>query len=140
MNSKDEEIIERFIVLRSQGSALSQIAAELNVGKSTLIRWSRKYHHRIRNLQAVETEALSEDCKISRRRCLENLGEDIQRIREELARRDLKDVSTARLFLLSARLRHEAARLNGPLKLSEPLGEAGASEEEFSDPTIQWED
>ena len=138
MNCIDEEIIERFIVLRSQGCAFARIATELNVAKSTLIRWSRKYHHRIQNLQAVETEALSEDFKISRRRCLETLGEDIQKIREELARRDLKDVSTARLFVLSARLRKEAARLNGPLKLSEPLGDS-TSEDQSADPTIQWE-
>lgn len=139
MNSKDDEIIERFILLRSQDWTLARIATELNVSKGTLIRWSSKHHQRIANLRAVETEALSEDCKISRRRCLETLSEDIAKIREELARRDLKEISTTRLFMLSGRLRSEAARLNGPLKLSAPANELATSEEQFTDPTIHWE-
>ena len=139
MNAKAPEIIDRFIELRAQAWSLARIAAELNVSKPTLIRWSRKHHLRIANLRAIETEALSEQCRLSRRACLENLSEDARRIREELARRNLADIPTARLVTLSALLRAEALRLNSPLRLSEQVSTVGPDEEQFADPTISWE-
>ncbi len=39
----DEITTERFIELRSQGWPFARLAAELNVSKPTLIKWSRKH-------------------------------------------------------------------------------------------------
>ncbi|HSU55381.1 MAG TPA: hypothetical protein VLT36_15100 [Candidatus Dormibacteraeota bacterium] len=121
MNSKDPAVIERFIDLRAQGWPFARIATELNVSKPTLINWSRLHQHRIRNLHALEMEALAEHHKLSRRHCLESLAEDERRLRDELANRDLKDIPTARLLLLLAAVRKEANAINGPLPLAEPV-------------------
>ncbi len=139
MNTKEPELIDRFIELRAQGRSLASIAAELNVSKPTLIKWSRKHHLQISNLRAIESEALADQLRLSRRICLENLGEDAHRIREELARRSLADIPTARLVTLSALVRAEALRLSGPLRLSEQVSSVGPDEERFADPTISWE-
>ena len=139
MNAKSPELIDRFIELRAAGATFGDIAAELQVSKPTLIAWSRKHHLRIRNLRALETEARAEQCKISRPACLDNLGEDLRRIREEIARRDLGDIPTARLFLLAARLRNEANRLNGPVHLSDSTGDLGDEENQLLEPSIDWE-
>jgi transposase-like protein len=139
MNAKEPEIIDRFIELRAQGCTVARIATELNVCKNTLLKWGRRHHHRIQNLRALETEALSEQCRLSPRICLENLGEDSRRIRDELARRNLEDVPTSRLFFLAALVRREARRLNGPLRISESVTDLGPEADLFTQPTITWE-
>ncbi len=40
---KDQETIQKFIELRSQGWTYARLMAELNVSKPTLINWSRKF-------------------------------------------------------------------------------------------------
>lgn len=139
MNTKEPELAERFIELRAQGWTFARLAVELNVSKPTLIAWSRKHHHRIRNLRALENETLAEQCQVSRQRCVEDLGEATRRLREEIARRDLSDVPTARLFVLAARLRMEASHFNGPLRLSESTDAIPPEENQYLDPTIDWE-
>ncbi len=135
---KDPDVIDRFVELRAQGWAFSRIAAELNVHKNTLVVWSRKHQHRIQNLRALEIESLSEQFKLSRQTCLEALAEDSRRIREELARRDLADIPTARLVLLAARLRAEASRLHGPLQLAESIPDTDLDEQPAS-ALVTWE-
>jgi transposase-like protein len=135
---KDNDLIDRFVELRAKGWSFSRIAAELDVHKNTLLAWSRKHQHRIRNLRALEIESLSERFKISRETCLEALAEDVRRIREELSRRDLKDIPTARLVTLAAALRAETNCLTQPLVLSEPVPDS-TPDEEFPQPTLSWQ-
>src|SRR5690242_20195955 len=123
MNTKDQETVDRFIELRAQGWTLVRICAELNVSKQTLITWSRRHRYRLQNIRALETEAVSDQYKLSQRSCLETLGEDLRRFREELARRDLADIPTARLALIVDHLRTEAKKATGPLQLAEPITE-----------------
>jgi hypothetical protein len=137
MNEKDPEIIDRFIQLRAQGWPMLRISTELKVSRPTLIAWSRKHRFRIQNQRALETELISDRCKLSRQICLETLGEDLRRLREELARRDLADIPTARLLDLSVSLRAEANQLNGPLHLAEPIS-AEAQPDEITDPVTYW--
>lgn len=139
MNAKDPQVIEQFIALRAQGWSFARIAAELDVSKPTLILWSRQHQHRIRNLQALETEAAAEQCKLSRRHCLQSLADDERRLRDELARRDLKDIPTARLVLLLAALRKEANALNGPPLLAEPVPADAPLAEQMPEPALTWE-
>jgi len=56
---KDQETIQKFIELRSQGWTYARLMAELNVSKPTLINWSRKFQFQIQNLRAIELEALA---------------------------------------------------------------------------------
>jgi hypothetical protein len=139
MNTKNPELIDRFIELRAQGWTFPRIAAELNVARSTLILWSHKHYHRIRNLRITELEALAESCKVSPRANLETVGDDLQRLRAEIAKRDLSDIPTARLFALVAHLRSEAARLNGPLHFSESTASLPKDDEQYLEPVVDWE-
>lgn len=104
-----------------------------------MIAWSRKFAHRIQNLRALENEALAEQSKVSRRACLENLGEDVRRIRGELLKRDLGDIPTARLLTLAALLRSEANRVNGPVHLSEAITGDAPEEDQIANPAVTWE-
>ena len=53
---KDQETVQSFIELRSQGASYARIAQQLGVAKSTLINWSREHQHLIQNLRAIEWE------------------------------------------------------------------------------------
>jgi DNA-binding XRE family transcriptional regulator len=55
---KDKQTKERFMELRGRGVPLANIAAEIEVSKTTLINWERDLKEQIDNLRAVELEAL----------------------------------------------------------------------------------
>ena len=117
---KDKETIRRFIDLRAQGLSFAAIAAQLKVSKPTLILWSRTHQFEIQNLRAVETEALAERCFASRQHRWEQVAHHLHRVEVELARRDLKDVSTSSLLLHAARLRQEIRRQVADVSFSTP--------------------
>ncbi|MEI6074227.1 MAG: hypothetical protein WCS94_01550 [Verrucomicrobiota bacterium] len=125
----DRENIARFIVLRSSGWSFNRIAAELNVSKPTLIKWSRLHQFEIANLRAIETENLAESVLGSRAGRWQKLAAQLERIEQEIDQRDLKPVSTAQLHSLAARLRAELMRdCFSPVQFSETTGNIPAEE------------
>ncbi len=139
MNAKDPQTIAKFIELRAQKKTYLEIEAELNVHHNTLVEWSRKYEPDIKNLRELQSEMLCQKLGLSRDACLAALGLDIRRLRDELEKRDLKDVPTDKLIKLLADLRKEAKEYNGPLHFTKRVPES-AGPEEYPDPTIDWED
>ena len=115
---KDHETVQRFIELRAQGLSFARIAQELAVSKNTLIEWSRSHQFEIQNLRSIETELLAERCFASRQQRWESLARHLARLDEELAKRDLSQVPTARLFHLASLLRAEVHRETAPLRFS----------------------
>jgi len=104
---KDHETQQRFIDLRSQGWSFSRIAAELNVSKSTLINWSRKFQSELQNLRAVELEALREKLIDTTEKRTQELANQLRMVEFELQMRDLSKVSTTRLYSIAHSLRRE---------------------------------
>ena len=135
---KPEETVLKFIALRARGLSFERIHQELNVGHGTLIAWSRKYLHQIQNLQQVETEALREQYGLTRRVSAQQLSTDIQRVREELAKRDLSALSTGRLLNLASLPRAEANHLDGPVRFSQPVQDSDPIPDETL-PVVTWE-
>jgi hypothetical protein len=134
---KDQETIARFISLRAQGWTFDRIAVELTVSKPTLITWSRKFQFEIQNLRAIETEALAEKCFAGRQQRWDQISRDLRRVEEELGKRDLADVPTARLLREAARLRAEASREAGAVRFSTSVRSI-PSEEYFED-VLDWQ-
>ena len=106
----DQETIERFKFLRSQGWSFNRIAVELHVSKPTLIKWGRQHQFEIANLRATETEGLIEKFFKPQHERLQHLSKLMQRIELELEQRKLDTVPTARLLSLASSLRAEIAR------------------------------
>ena len=100
---ESSETQKKFIELRAQGLSFSKIAQKLKVSKQTLINWSKDYKEEIANLRAIELEALQEEYYLLRESRIRLFGETVQKIREELSRRDLSNLSTDRLLDLLAR-------------------------------------
>ena len=89
---------EKFIDLRAQGYSYDKIAKQLNKAKQTLIEWNKELQGVIAERRAYELEALYEAYKITKEGRLRSLGETINKLREEIARRDLSEVPTEKLL------------------------------------------
>jgi transcriptional regulator with XRE-family HTH domain len=89
---------EKFIDLRAQGYSYDKIAKELNKAKQTLIEWNKDLQGVIAERRAYELEALYEAYKITKEGRLRSLGETLNRLRDEIARRDLSEVPTEKLL------------------------------------------
>lgn len=101
---KDQETKEGFVELRAKGWSFDRIAQELRVSNQTLINWRREFALQISNLKAIELEALREKFFLLKEQQIEVFGERLKAVRDELDGRDLKDMSTEKLFDLLQKL------------------------------------
>lgn len=95
---KDNKTKQKFIEHRAAGHSFDKIAKELKVAKSTLINWSKEFEYEISNLKAIELESLQEQYYVTKRARIELIGTQIERLKEVLVERDLKDISTEKLL------------------------------------------
>jgi len=114
---KDQETRGRFIELRAQGLSFDKISKELQVSKQTLIDWSKNLQEEIRNLKAIELEALQEKYFLTQAKRLELFGERLKAIKEELDKRDLNDVPTDKLIELFLKFHRVLKDEFAPLEL-----------------------
>ena len=134
---KDQETVQQFIHLRSQGWTFDRIAAELKVSKPTLIEWGRRHQFEIQNLRAIETEALAEKCLASRQKRWEQLGGQFKRLEDELAKRSLDTIPTGQLLSLASKLRAEVGREAGPVRFSTAV--RNIPNEEYFEEVLDWQ-
>src|SRR5262245_53550230 len=133
---KEQETVNKFIELRSQGWSLSRIAAELGVAKSTLVEWSRKFRFEIHNRRALAIEDLHDRTLGTLQHRVSGLAEKLARVEEELRQRGLKEMSTAQLYALAASLRRQIERETGPIRLVIPTNTI--PKEEYVDQIQEW--
>lgn len=131
-----EIAMERFVQLRSEGLSFARIAQELNVSKPTLIKWSRKFQYQIQNLRAIHLEELQEKWLASRSARLEALGQKLQLVEAELAKRDLSTVPTPRLFHVADSLRRQIQREIGRMEFSSPTFDF--PQDEYHEQALDW--
>jgi hypothetical protein len=89
---------QKFMELRATGLSFDKISKEINVSKPTLISWSKELELEIRNLKALEKDALLKEFKLSLEHRVKNLGNLLVSIENEIARRNLEDIPTEKLF------------------------------------------
>lgn len=92
------DLKERFIELRAKGWSFDKIARELGKAKQTLIDWSKELQHEIANRKALELEALYESYFLMREHRLKGYGTMLTKLMDEIAQRDLSDISTDKLL------------------------------------------
>lgn len=124
----DLETQQRFVFLRAEGWSFARIAEDLKVSKPTLINWSRKFQFDIKNQRAIRTEALREKWLSTCDLRVNALGKQLQEVETELARRDLADLSTSRLFGLAHALRRQIQQETGPVEFTTPVSKIPADE------------
>lgn len=93
----------QFIELRARGASFQDIADILNCGKSTLIGWNKEMSDEIAERRAMTKNDILCDYQVARDNRLRYFAELYRNIKNELARRTLRDVpsdkpGTARIF------------------------------------------
>ena len=78
---------DRFIELRAQGHSLAKIASDLGVSKRTLVDWNQQYYQEIRQLRALELEAVYDKILASREKELTWMGAIEEKLAATLAKR-----------------------------------------------------
>lgn len=132
----NQETQERFIFMRSQGHTFATIAHTLNVSRGTLVNWSRKFQFEINNLRAMEREELQEKLIATREKRARLLGDQLKVIEDELKKRNVTELSTAKLFSLAASLRREIQRELGTMEFTTPTKDVPSAE--FIDEVQDW--
>jgi transcriptional regulator with XRE-family HTH domain len=130
------ETQQKFIELRSREWTYDRIAAELGVAKSTLIEWSRKFRFDINNRLALEVDELRHRILGPRQARVNVLAQKLARIEEELRKRDLTQVSTARLFSLADSLRRQLERETSAMNFVSPVKDI--PNDEYVEQIQQW--
>ena len=88
------ELKAEFVQLRAKGLPYVRIAERLGVAKSTLANWNAELEAEIASARAMELEALQAEFFVLKEGRITLLGEQLQRLRGELASRDLTEVPT----------------------------------------------
>ena len=89
---------EKFIELRAKGWSFDKIAKSLKISKVTLVGWSKEYEEEISNLKALELEALYEKYYLLKEHRISNFGKVLKKVKDELDKRNFKDVQTDKLI------------------------------------------
>lgn len=98
------EVQNQFVELRAKGNSYDKIAKTLGVSKSTLLSWSKDLSLEINNERNVAMDAIYEKHKLAKQHQMEMLGIQLGKVREELERRDLSEVSTDKLVAMQLKL------------------------------------
>jgi transcriptional regulator with XRE-family HTH domain len=115
------EVRQKFIERRAQGWTLVRIASELGVAKSTLIEWSRQLRFEIQNQCALELDDLQNRLLGPTQQRATALAERLAAVETELRKRNLSELSTPRLYALSASLRRQIEQTIGDIRFASPL-------------------
>jgi hypothetical protein len=100
---KSEKNMERFIELRACGTTLAKAARELDIAYNTAVNWEKDLQEQIEAAKAIKTEELLEKYRMTKEKRIELFGERLLAIQDELAKRDLSDISTPKLFEMMIR-------------------------------------
>lgn len=92
------EVREKFIEARAQGQTLKKVSEDLDISYNTACGWNRDYKERIAASRAIYLEELKDKFYLSVESRLQLFGEQLEAVKAEIARRDLNDVPTHKLF------------------------------------------
>ena len=92
------ELKDRFIEMRAEGRTLSAIAKELEIAQNTAVNWSRELSEEIAAIEAFKAEEMIEKYRMTKEKRIEMYGNRLLAMQDELARRDLSEVPTNKLF------------------------------------------
>jgi hypothetical protein len=130
------EIRQQFIERRAQGWSLVRIATELGVAKSTLVEWSRKLRFELQNQCALELDDLQNRLLGPRQQRATALGEQLAAVESELRKRNLSELSTPRLYALSASLRRQIEQTTGDIRFVSPVKDIPG--DEYVEEVQEW--
>jgi hypothetical protein len=101
---ENQELQDQFVILRASGETFKGIATKLNIPVADLIEWSCQLKEEIGNMKAVLFEEKESATFTKRSRRVEVLQTIADRMKDEIATRDLSDVPTDKLLTLFTKM------------------------------------
>jgi hypothetical protein len=132
----NQEIHDRFILFRAQGMSFNDISVNLGVARSTLILWSRQHRLEIDNQRSMNLEQLQQKYLKTYADQVNVLGQQLHAAEEELKKRSLADLPTAKLISLVDQLRQQILARTGTLTLTIPA--TAQDPHETKEDRIEW--
>ena len=133
----DNEKVKQFIELRGKGNSLDSISKSLNVAKSTLFEWSKKFEKEIDDLKKIELEEIKESLLLTKKSRLEYLSEVLNEVKTETKQQPTL-MSYDKLVKLSLKIFSELDRSEYyDLKKSQLLNKNADKEPELSEENSQ---
>lgn len=123
------EIREQFIERRARGQTLKKIAEDLNLSYNTSCQWNKDYREQISAAKALYLEELEERFYLTTESRLQLFGDQLELIKSEIAKRDLSDMPTHKLFEILIALHKE---IRGEAVMPEFLTEQEVEERKTS--------
>lgn len=93
-----KEVREKFIELRAEGRTLVKVAKELKIAYNTAVDWNKEFLEEIDAAKAFQVEEMMEKYRMTRDKRIEMYGERLLALQDELAKRDLSEIPTGKLF------------------------------------------
>lgn len=103
----------RFIELRARGASFQDIADILNCGKSTLVGWNKEMSDEIAERRSMTKNDILCDYQVARDNRLRYFAELYRNIKNELARRTLRDVPSDKLYAMLEKCSKHIDELSG---------------------------
>jgi len=129
-----------FIQLRGQGLSYSKIAKELNISRSTLVRWSLILDVHINNAKIIEFEGLMEEYFATRCHRIKALGTQLSNITQALVECDFKNETPYRLIEMQTRVTKELQELAPKIEFHRKIPFGGNEAiKKIMDHTDTWE-
>ena len=94
----------QFIDLRAKGYSYSKIAKELGISKGTLTQWSGELKEDIARLKCLQLEELYTKYYMSKEARIKLLGGSLEKVNEEIERRDFATLPLDKLIDFQVRL------------------------------------
>mgnify|MGYP001077697284 CR=1 FL=1 len=111
------EVKDQFIELRAKGHTLEEVGRTLDVSKPTLIGWQKEFQTDIGNRKALEMEALQEKYKANWFQRIKTVGEEVEKLNEELEKRDYSDMATKEILEVKLKYLKELKELERKVSL-----------------------
>ncbi len=99
-----------YLKARAEGASIRAAAKAAGVAKSTAQRWEQSLSSEISKLRAEHIESIAEEYALTRAARLEALGQLSERLKEDIAGRDLQEIPGDRIISLYLRTLREAGR------------------------------
>ena len=115
--SKWSDYGEKFLELRSQGMSYQKIAEEVAVSVTTLKKWGIQWDSKVEKLKRDRLAAFVDQQLVDLESRLKLRGEQILRMRDELASRDLSKVNDSVLMRIYLRYLDAVQKEVQPLKV-----------------------
>jgi hypothetical protein len=89
---------DKFIEMRAEGRTLANIAKELKIAHNTATSWNSELMEEIAAAKAFNVEEMIEKYRMTKEKRIEMYGERLLVLQDELAKRDLSQIPTNKLF------------------------------------------